>query len=68
MNGGLKVVTSAGVNQKPGESRLELLGRNAHVFQQIIPSVLSYALGAVLLIANKPMHIMMYIAAQIAKE
>ena len=31
------VVVSAGVGQKPGETRLELLGRNAQVFKQVIP-------------------------------
>src|SRR5512132_4003695 len=35
------VVVTAGVSQRPGEGRLELLGRNAKVFQQVIPSILS---------------------------
>src|ERR1041385_474624 len=33
------VVIAGGVAQKPGETRLQLLRRNAEVFRQIIPSV-----------------------------
>src|SRR5213595_1221909 len=34
------VVIAAGVAQKPGETRLELLQRNAAVFGQVVPSIL----------------------------
>jgi L-lactate dehydrogenase len=62
------VVVSAGVGQKPGETRLQLLGRNAQVFRQVIPNVLKYAPDAVLLIATNPVDIMTHIAARYAGE
>ena len=62
------VVISAGVGQKPGESRLELLERNAKVFQSIIPQVLNAAPDAVLLIATNPVDIMTHLAARYASE
>ncbi len=62
------VIVSAGVGQKPGETRLQLLGRNAQVFKQVIPSVLQHAPEAVLLIATNPVDIMTHIAAQYAAE
>ena len=62
------VVISAGVSQRPGESRLELLGRNAKVFQQVIPEVLKYAPDSILIIATNPVDIMTHIAAHFAKE
>ncbi len=62
------VVISAGVSQKPGETRMELLSRNAAVFRKIIPQVLEYAPEAVLLIATNPVDIMTHMAAQYAKE
>ncbi len=34
------VVITAGVNQRPGETRLQLLERNAAVFRQVVPNVL----------------------------
>ena len=62
------VIVSAGVGQKPGETRLQLLGRNAEVFKQVIPSVLQYAPEAVLLIATNPVDVMTHIAARYAAE
>lgn len=62
------VVISAGVGQKPGETRLELLGRNAKVFEQVIPNVLRYAPKAVLLIATNPVDVMTHIAAFYASQ
>lgn len=52
------VVISAGVGQKPGESRLELLQRNAGVFESIIEPVVRSGFGGVFLVATNPVDIM----------
>jgi L-lactate dehydrogenase len=62
------VIIAGGVAQKPGETRLELLQRNAEVFQQIIPSTLTHAPDAVLLVVTNPVDIMTHIAAHFAAE
>jgi L-lactate dehydrogenase len=62
------VVITAGVNQKPGESRLALLERNAAVFRQIVPNVLQYAPEAVFIVATNPVDIMTHLTALIVKE
>jgi len=62
------VIVSAGVGQKPGETRLELLGRNAQVFKQVIPRILEHAPQAILLIATNPVDVMTHIAAHYAGE
>jgi len=62
------VIVSAGVGQKPGETRLELLGRNAQVFKEVIPRILQYAPQAILLIATNPVDVMTHIAARYAGE
>jgi L-lactate dehydrogenase len=62
------VIVSAGVGQKPGETRLELLGRNAKVFQQVIPNILQHAPQAILLIATNPVDVMTHIAAHYTRE
>lgn len=62
------VVVSAGVGQKPGETRLELLGRNAKVFEQVIPNILKHAPHAILLIATNPVDVMTHIAAHYAGQ
>ncbi len=62
------VVMSAGVGQKPGETRIELLGRNAAVFRAVIPQIYEHAPDAVLVIATNPVDVMTHITAQIAAE
>ena len=62
------VVISAGVSQKPGESRLELLSRNASVFRSIIPKIIKASPEALLLIATNPVDIMTHLAAQYAAD
>ena len=62
------VVIAGGVAQKPGETRLHLLQRNADVFRQIIPSVLRVAPGAVLLIVTNPVDVMTHLAALFAAD
>lgn len=62
------VVIAGGVAQKPGETRLQLLQRNAEVFRQIIPSVLQHAPGAILLVVTNPVDIMTHLAAHFAAE
>lgn len=60
------VVLAAGVGQKPGESRLALLARNAKVFADILPKVLAVAPDAVLLVASNPVDVMTQIATRIS--
>jgi L-lactate dehydrogenase len=62
------VVIAGGVAQRPGETRLELLQRNADVFRQIVPSVLRQAPDAVLLVVTNPVDIMTHLAAHFAAE
>jgi len=60
------VILSAGVNQQPGETRLQLLGRNAAVFRAIVPQVLQHAPDAVIIVATNPVDIMTHLAAHYA--
>src|SRR5262249_28870202 len=60
------VVISAGVGQKPGETRLQLLQRNAAVFREIVPAILAHAPDAVLVVATNPVDVMTHMAARYA--
>jgi L-lactate dehydrogenase len=62
------VVLCAGVGQKPGETRLELLARNAAVFRAVVPEVLAHAPETVLVVATNPVDVMTHLAAQFAAE
>jgi hypothetical protein len=52
------VILACGVSQKPGESRLALLERNAEVFRIVVGEVMAVCPGAVLLVASNPVDIM----------
>jgi L-lactate dehydrogenase len=60
------VIIAAGVNQQPGETRLQLLERNAAIFRAIIPQILHYAPDSVLVVATNPVDITTHLTAQIA--
>ena len=62
------VVITAGVNQKPGETRLQLLERNATVFHQIVPSILEFAPEAKLVVATNPVDVTTHLTAHIARK
>jgi L-lactate dehydrogenase len=56
------VVVTAGVPQRPGESRLELASRNAEIMRQIVTRVVEHAPEAVLLVVTNPLDVMTYAA------
>ncbi|MBL8055908.1 MAG: L-lactate dehydrogenase [Anaerolineales bacterium] len=60
------VILTAGVNQQPGETRLQLLERNAAVFRGVVPSVLQHASDAILLVATNPVDVMTHLTARYA--
>ena len=62
------VILSAGVGQKPGETRLQLLQRNAQVFHEVVPAVLAQAPDAVLVVATNPVDVMTHLASSFARD
>jgi L-lactate dehydrogenase len=60
------VILAAGISMKPGETRLQLLERNAAIFQQVVPQALTYAPEAVLVVATNPVDVMTHLAARYA--
>jgi L-lactate dehydrogenase len=64
--GAAVTVVAAGTAQKPGESRLDLLKRNADIFGQIIPRVAQHNPDGILLIATNPVDILTYVSYKIS--
>lgn len=60
------VVICAGVNQKPGESRLDLLRRNYSVFQNIVPAVIQSGFEGIFVVATNPVDIMTRITYELS--
>ena len=61
------VLLCCGVAQRPGETRLQLLQRNASVFREVVPKVIAAAPDAVLVIGSNPVDLMTDLTAGIAK-
>ncbi|HEY6057429.1 MAG TPA: L-lactate dehydrogenase [Candidatus Limnocylindrales bacterium] len=59
-------VISAGAGQRPGESRLDLIKRNAAIFRQVVPQVAEHNPDGVIVIATNPVDILTYEAWKIS--
>ncbi len=62
------VILTAGVSQKPEETRLDLLRRNAAVFKEVVPKTLENAPDAILLVATNPVDLMTHLTARYAQD
>lgn len=60
------VVICAGVAQKPGESRLNLLKRNKQVFEAVVGNVMKSGFDGIILVATNPVDIMTKIAQELS--
>lgn len=60
------VIITAGANQKPGETRIDLLGRNVKIFESIIPEIVKAAPETTLLITSNPADIMTEVALKLS--
>ena len=60
------VVLTAGARQKPGETRIDLVQRNAEILKDIIPKIVKYAGNTILLVVTNPMDILTYITWKIS--
>jgi L-lactate dehydrogenase len=58
------VVVTAGAKQKPGESRLDLAGRNAKIIQAIVKEIVARPFPGVLLIVSNPVDVLTQVAWQ----
>ena len=56
------VVITAGVNQKPGETRLELIERNAGIMHSIIREITARPFEGILLVVSNPVDVLTYTA------
>ncbi|WP_045523050.1 L-lactate dehydrogenase [Neobacillus niacini] len=55
------VVITAGLAQKPGETRLELVEKNTKIFKQIVKSIMESGFNGIFLVATNPVDILTYV-------
>lgn len=56
------IIVAAGASQKPGETRIDLLKRNASIFGEIIDNITKMNDHGILLIATNPVDILSYVS------
>lgn len=60
------VIVTAGANQKPDETRLDLVHKNVAVYQSIIPEIAKRDFKGILLIVSNPVDILTYVAVKLS--
>lgn len=60
------IIITAGANQKPGETRLDLVHKNIKVFESIIPEIAKRNCKGILLVVSNPVDILTYTALKLS--
>lgn len=60
------VIVTAGANQKPGETRLDLIGRNVAILGSILPNLTAAGFAGILMIVSNPVDVLTYAAQRIS--
>src|SRR5262249_5468755 len=60
------VVLAAGAGQKPGETRLDLVHKNADIWRDIVPQIAKHNPDGILLIATNPVDVLTYVALKLS--
>ena len=55
------VLISAGANQNPGETRMDLINKNSVIFKSIVTNVVNTGFNGIFLVATNPLDVMTYL-------
>lgn len=61
------IIFTAGANQQPGETRLDLASKNARIVREMVPKLIKAAPEAILLIVSNPVDVLTYEAIKASK-
>lgn len=60
------VVITAGIAQKPGQTRLELAETNTKIMKQITQSIMASGFNGIIVVASNPVDLMTYVVAKVS--
>ena len=60
------VVITAGANQKPDETRTDLINKNVAIFKEIVPAITKFTKDAILLVVTNPVDILTYVTLKLS--
>ncbi len=61
------IIITAGVSQKPGETRIDLVQRNTKVFSSIVDQITSTKFDGIILVVTNPVDILTYVTIALSK-
>ncbi len=60
------VIITAGANQKPGETRLDLVKRNSSIIRSVVTELVKYNTDGILLVVSNPVDILTYVTLKLS--
>jgi len=60
------IIITAGANQKPEESRLDLVQKNVAIFKSIIPEIARRSFEGIILVVSNPVDILTYVTLKLS--
>lgn len=60
------VIITAGLAQKQGETRIDLVNKNIEIFKQMVPQIVKYNPDAILLVVSNPVDILTYVTYKLS--
>jgi len=60
------VIITAGVGQKPGQTRLDCISKNLAIFKTIVPEIVKFSPNSILLVVSNPVDILTYITYKLS--
>lgn len=60
------VIITAGLPQRPGETRIDLVNRNIEIYKDMIPKIVKYNPDAILLVVSNPVDILSYVTYKLS--
>ena len=60
------IVVTAGLGQKPGETRIDLVNKNVAIFKDIMAEIRSRHCGGILLVVSNPVDVLTYVSVKLS--
>lgn len=60
------VIITAGLAQKQGETRIDLVNKNIEIFKEMVPQIVKYNPDAILLVVSNPVDILSYVTYKLS--
>ena len=60
------IIITAGANQRPGETRMDLMRTNAAIFESIVSNITLYNREAILLVVTNPVDVLSYVTYRVS--